>query len=116
MAGLAYISSSLGNRAVLVACRGPVESEYLALLMAMGDAEKSEIPGRLDFRLDSSTVAHLTLGGTPELLELRDHVLTMLARHSQWRLILVEPERNRIADGPAGRTLEQGQEPKDFAS
>jgi ribonuclease HI len=112
MAGLAYVSSSLGNRAVLVACRGTIQGEYLALLMAMGDAEKSEVPGQIDFCLHSTAVANLIVGETPELVELHRHVKAMLSRHPQWRLILVERERNRMAQRLARRTLRQWQEPE----
>lgn len=107
VAGLAYASGSLGNRTFLVACKGPIEGEYLALLMAMEDAERSELPGPIDFRLDSTAVVHLAVGATPELVELRHRVMAMLARHREWRLAYVERGRNWTADRMARRTLRE---------
>lgn len=98
VAGLAYVSGSLGNRTYLMACRGPTEAEYLALLMAMGDAELAELPGPVDFRLDSTTVVHLAVGSTDELVRLRHRVKALLSRHREWRLIHVERRRNWVAD------------------
>jgi ribonuclease HI len=107
VAGLAYVSESLGNRRFLVACRGPVEAEYLALLMAMHDAEAADLPGPIDFRLDSTAVVHLAVGTTPELVELRHRAMAMLARHREWRLAYVERGRNWVADRMARRTLRE---------
>ena len=109
VAGLAYVSGSLGNRTFLVACRGSVEAEYHALLMAMNDAEKAELPGPIDFRLDCTAVVHLAAGTAPELMELRHHVATTLSRHREWRLAYVERRRNWMADRMARRTLDQWQ-------
>jgi hypothetical protein len=110
IAGLAYVSGSLGNRTFLVACQGPIEGEYLALLMAMEDAERSELPGPIDFRLDSTAVVHLAVGTTPELVELRHRVMAMLARHREWRLAYVERGRNWVADRMARRILHEWQQ------
>jgi Reverse transcriptase-like len=107
VAGLAYVSGSLGNRTFLVACKGPIEGEYLALLMAMEDAEHSELPGPIDFRLDSTAVVHLAVGTTRELVELRHRVMAMLSRHREWGLVYVERGRNRTADRMARRTLRE---------
>lgn len=107
IAGLAYVSGSLGNRTFLVACKGPIEGEYLALLMAMEDAERSELPGPIDFRLDSTAVVHLAVGTTPELVELRHRVMAMLSRHREWRLVYVERGRNWTADRMARRRLRE---------
>src|ERR1700726_1547234 len=43
VAGLAYVSGSLGNRTALVACSGSSAAEYLALLMAMEDADRAQL-------------------------------------------------------------------------
>jgi hypothetical protein len=107
IAGLAYVSGSLGNRTFLVACKGPIEGEYLALLMAMEDAERSKLPGPIDFRLDSTAVVHLAVGTTAELVELRHGVMAMLSRHREWRLVYVERGRNLTADRMARRTLRE---------
>jgi hypothetical protein len=109
VAGLAYVSGSLGNRTFLVACRGSVEAKYLALLMAMNDAEKAELPGPIDFRLDCTAVVHLAIGVTPELRELQRHAKTMLSRHREWRLAYVERRRNCMADRMARRRLAEWQ-------
>jgi hypothetical protein len=105
VAGLAYVSASLGNRTFLIVCKGPIEGEYLALLMAMQDAERAELPGPIDFRMDSTAVVHLAVGTTPELVELRHRVMAMLSRHREWRLAYVERGRNLTADWMARRTL-----------
>ncbi|HTD57647.1 MAG TPA: hypothetical protein VK672_02030 [Solirubrobacteraceae bacterium] len=83
IAGLAYVSGSLGNRMFLVACTGPIEAEYLALLMAMQDAERADLPGAIDFRVDSTAVAHLAVGKTAELVELHHRVKAFLSRHRE---------------------------------
>jgi hypothetical protein len=105
VAGLAYVSDSLGNRTYLIACAGPTEAEYLALLMAMEDAELAELPGPVDFRLDTTAVVHLAVGTTDELVKLRHRVKGVLSRHREWRLIHVERRRNWVADRMARRTL-----------
>jgi Reverse transcriptase-like len=110
VAGLAYVSGSLGNRTALVACSGSSEAEYLALLMAMEDAARSQLPGLIDFRVDSTAVAHLAVGMSVHLVELRKRVKGLLARHREWRLAFVERKQNWVADGLARRTLKQWQE------
>ena len=107
VAGLAYVSGSLGSRTFLVACQGPIEGEYMALLMAMEDAERSELPGPIDFRLDSTAVVHLAVGTTSELVKLRHRVMALLARNREWRLAYVERRRNWVADRMARRTLHE---------
>ncbi|MGH2880134.1 MAG: reverse transcriptase-like protein [Solirubrobacteraceae bacterium] len=103
LAGLAYVSGSLGNRTDLIACGGATSAEYLALLMAMQDAERAELPGPIDFRLDCTAVVHLAVGTTPELVELRHRVNASLASHREWRLVYVERGRNWVADRMARR-------------
>jgi hypothetical protein len=109
VAGLAYVSGSLGNRTALVACSGSSEAEYLALLMAMEDAECCDLPGLIDFRVDSTAVAHLAVGTSHDLVELRKRVNGLLARHWEWRLAFVERKRNWVADGLARKELRQWQ-------
>jgi hypothetical protein len=81
----------------------------MALLMAMEDAERSELPGPIDFRLDSTAVVHLAVGTTSELVKLRHRVMALLARHREWRLAYVERRRNWVADRMARRTLHEWQ-------
>jgi hypothetical protein len=109
VAGLAYVSGSLGNRTALVACPGSSEAEYLALLMAMEDADRCDLPGLIDFRVDSTVVNHLAVGTSPDLVELRARVKALLADHRGWRLAFVERKRNWVADGMARRTLKRWQ-------
>jgi ribonuclease HI len=103
VAGLAYVSGSLGNRTALVACSGSSEAEYLALLMAMEDADRAQLPGLIDFRVDSAAVAHLARGTSADLTELRTRVKRLLAEHREWRLAFFERKRNWVADGMARR-------------
>jgi hypothetical protein len=107
VAGLAYVSGSLGNRTALVACPGSSEAEYLALLMAMEDADRCQLPGLIDFRVDSTAVAHLAVGTSADLVELRNRVKEFLARHREWRLAFVERKRNWVADGLARKKWRQ---------
>jgi hypothetical protein len=110
VAGLAYVSGALGNRTALVACSGSTEAEYLALLMAMGDAHACQLTGLIDFRVDSTAVAHLAVGASSDLVELRRQVKGLLAVHREWRLAFVERKRNWVADGMARRALRQCQD------
>jgi hypothetical protein len=109
VAGLAYVSGSLGNRTALVACSGSSEAEYLALLMAMEDADLAQLPGLIDFRVDSTAVAHLAGGTSADLIELRARVKRLLAEHREWRLAFFERKRNWVADGMARRALRRWQ-------
>ena len=109
MAGVAYVSGSLGNRTALVVCVGSSEAEYIALLMAMEDADLCGLPGLIDFRVDSTAVAHLAVGTTADLSKLRHRVKNLLADHREWRITFVERKRNWVADGLARKALGQWQ-------
>ncbi len=100
-AGLAY-EGALGIRTELVACRDNHEAEYLALLMAMGDAEMC-LTGRIAFRTDSQTVAGLQRGSSGQYERARRRVKLLLSRHPEWTLVLVEGVRNKVADDLARR-------------
>lgn len=63
-AGLAYESGALGNRTALVACANSTEAEYLAMLMAMLDAERC-LSGPIAFRSDCTAVVNLKGGKSP---------------------------------------------------
>ena len=102
---LAYASDSLGKRSAIVACTGPIEAEYLALLMAMMDIEECELPGPIEFRLARPAVADLDAATSPEMAELRRRVVDHLARNPGWELELVGQRHNWIADVPARRVL-----------
>lgn len=107
VAGVAYVSGSLGNGTALVACEGSSEAEYIALLMAMEDADRCQFPGLIDFRVDSTAVAHLAVGTSADLSKLRHRVKSLLADHREWRITFVERKRNWVADGLARKTLGQ---------
>lgn len=102
-AGLAY-EGALGIRTELVACGDNHEGEYLALLMAMGDAERC-LAGRIAFRTDSQTVAGLQSGSSGQYERLRGRVKLMLSRHPEWTVVLVERVRNKAADDLSRRAF-----------
>jgi dihydrodipicolinate synthase/N-acetylneuraminate lyase len=106
-AGLAYTSNALGRRTAVVACSNPLAGEYMALLMAMMDAEASELPGVIEYRVDTWAVADLDPGTTSQAAELRRQVIDYLARHPTWKLELVSRWQNWIAEAPARRALNQ---------
>jgi ribonuclease HI len=109
MAGLAYESGTLGNRTALVACANSTEAEYLALLMAMLDAERC-LSGPIAFRCDCTAVVNLKGGQAPKTTELRERVRTLLKRYPGWNLVLIERKRNRSANRLANRPFRQAQE------
>lgn len=67
----------------------------------------SQIDGHsgIDFRVDSTAVAHLAVGTSTDLKQLRGRVKSLLADHREWRLVFVERKRNWVADGLARRML-----------
>lgn len=102
VAGIAYDSGALGQRIELVRCGDNHEAEYLALLMAMGDAENA-LSGRIAFRTDSATVVNLRPGRDSQYAGLHKLVARLLARNPEWTLALVEGYRNRVADSLSRR-------------
>lgn len=105
VAGLAYASDTLGRRAEVVACADQTAAKYLAVLMAMVDAEGGKLPGIIEYRVDTWAVADLDPGTTRETAELRRHVIDHLARHPVWKIELVSRWQNWIAEAPARRAL-----------
>lgn len=101
-AGLAYDSGALGQRIELVRCGDNHEAEYLALLMAMSDAENA-LTGHIAFRTDSVTVVNLRPGRDGQYIGLHKQVARLLARHPEWTVVLVEGYRNRVADSLSRR-------------
>lgn len=104
-AGLAYVGA-LGTRTEVVVCADNHAGEYLALLMAMEDAERC-LGGKIAFRMDSQTVVNLQAGSNGQFEELRARVKLLLAHHPDWTLVLVEGNRNKIADGLSRRAFRQ---------
>lgn len=96
IASLVYVSGAMGRRIELVQCEGIAAGEYMALLMAMGDAERC-LTGPVCFRVDSPTVANLH-GKTSELRELRERVNALLDHHTEWTVKQITRKRNKVAD------------------
>jgi hypothetical protein len=96
MAGVAYESGAMGRRVELVACGSNLAGEYLALLMAMGDADVC-LEGRVIFRVDSAALIDRNVRRTPELVELCERIEALLASHADWTLTLVSKRRNKFA-------------------
>jgi hypothetical protein len=86
----------------LVRCAGNHEAEYLALFMAMTDAENA-LTGRVAFRTDSATVVNLRPGRDGQYAGLHKLISRLLARHPEWTLVLVEGYRNRVVDSLSRR-------------
>jgi hypothetical protein len=107
VAGLAYASDTLGRRADVVACADLIAAKYLALLMAMMDAEACKLPGIIEYRVDISAVADLDPSKRRETAELRRQVIDHLAHHPVWKIELVGRWQNWIASAPARRALSQ---------
>lgn len=109
VAGIAYDSGALGQRIELVRCADNHEAEYLALFMAMTDAENA-LTGRVAFRTDSATVVNLRPGRDEQYTGLHKLISRLLARHPEWTLVLVEGYRNRAADSLSRRPFDKSKE------
>jgi hypothetical protein len=96
MAGVAYESGALGRRVELVECLSNLAGEYLALLMAMGDADLC-LEGRVIFRVDSAALIDRKVSRTPELVEPCERIEALFASHTDWTLTLVSKRRNAFA-------------------
>jgi len=101
-AGVAYESGALGRRVELVGCFDLLAAEYLALLMAMGDASVC-LEAPIVFRVDSEAVARLRVGKTREVVESRERIAVLLAAHPHWRIEEVRRNKNWRADELASR-------------
>lgn len=106
VAGIAYDSGALGQRIELVRCEDNHAAEYLALFMAMSDAENA-LTGRVAFRTDSATVVNLRPGRDGKYAGLHKLIARLLARHPEWTLVLVEGYRNRVADSLSRRPFDK---------
>jgi reverse transcriptase-like protein len=96
LAGLAYDSWALGQRVEFVRCVDSAVADHMALLMAMEDADRA-LPGSIVFRVDSTAVVLMSLGKKPHLEGVRARIETLLERHRDWSLVLIEGYRNRVA-------------------
>jgi hypothetical protein len=105
IAGIAYDSGALGQRIELVRCEDNHAAEYLALLMAMSDAENA-LAGPIAFRTDSATVVNLRPGRDGRYAGLHKLIARLLAHHPEWTLMLVEGYRNRVADSLSRRPFD----------
>lgn len=97
VAGVAYESGAMGRRVELVECVDSLAAEYLALLMAMGDAALC-LEGSVRFRVDSTALADLNVGTTRELVEPCDRIKAHLSAHPTWSLLLIKRRHNKFAD------------------
>lgn len=102
-AGVAYESGAIGRRVELVDCVDLLAGEYLALLMAMGDADVIGLRAPVIFRVDSEAVAKLKVGRTRELIEPRNLIRALLARNPPWSIRQVSRSKNTLADELASR-------------
>lgn len=107
-ARLVYESVRLGRRSELVLCSDIALAEHLALLMAMRDAD-SRLPGRVVFRVDSAAVVGALRYGDPDLIEAKRQIDELLRRHRDWRLVLVDRQRNKQARHLANRSFREDQ-------
>jgi hypothetical protein len=102
-AGVAYESGAIGRRVELVDCVSITAGEYLALLMAMGDADIIGLSAPMIFRVDCEAVAKLKVGRTPELIQPRNRIRELLVRHPYWRIRQISRDKNSLADELASR-------------
>jgi hypothetical protein len=102
-AGVAYESGAIGRRVEFVDCVSITAGEYLALLMAMGDADVIGLSAPVVFRVDCEAVAKRKVGRTPELIEPRNRIRELLARHPHWSIRQIGRDKNRLADELASR-------------
>lgn len=102
-AGVAYESGAIGRRVELVDCLDLLAGEYLALLMAMGDADVIALHAPVIFRVDSEALAKLKVGKTRELIEPRKRIRALLARNPRWRITQISRDKNTLADELASR-------------
>jgi hypothetical protein len=103
-AGLAYESARLGRRTELIVCSDIALAEHLALLMAMHDAD-TRLPENVVFRVDSAAVFDTSRHGHQDLMDAKRQIDELLRRHKNWRLVLVDRERNKQAHHLARRSL-----------
>lgn len=102
-AGVAYESGAIGRRVELVDCVNVLAGEYLALLMAMGDADVIALHAPVIFRVDSEAAANLKVGKTHELVEPRNRIRALLDRNPRWHIRQVSRTKNTLADELASR-------------
>ncbi|MFZ2112697.1 MAG: reverse transcriptase-like protein [Solirubrobacteraceae bacterium] len=107
-AGVAYASAALGDRTAVVAPSGSTEAEYLAMLMAMHDADRClAFWPAIVFRTDSMSVATFMLAKKQKLRPLRAEIAHMLRIHPQWSLVLVKRTWNEQANQLAREALHE---------
>lgn len=115
IASLAYESAALGNRTEMMVCDRSVEAEYLAMIMAMSDAERA-LEHATVFRTDSATVTNRNAGNSPLSAECSERVNALLESHPNWWIVRVARENNRVAHSFAcGGFDEMGQLGREFA-
>lgn len=105
IASLAYTSEVLGDRTEIVRCENSTRAELMALLMAMEDADKSSLPGPVEYQLDCTAVANYRTMRTASLRHFRDTVDKLLRAHASWRLLTITRRENHAANLLAGKAL-----------
>jgi hypothetical protein len=107
VAGLAYSSKALGSRSALVVCENSTLAEYLALMMALEDADKAPLPGPIEFRVDSTALANYRVARKSDFKQLRRWIDMMFKCHPTWRLTLLRRGDNMAANDLARSALDQ---------
>jgi Reverse transcriptase-like len=107
-AAVAYVSAALGHRTAVVASAGSTEAEYLAMLMAMYDADSClAFWPAIVFRTDCMSVATFMLVKKQKLRPLRAEIAHMLRIHPQWSVVLVKRTWNEQANQLAREALDE---------
>jgi len=107
VAGLAYSSKALGSRSELIVCDNSTRAEYLALMMALEDADKASLPGPIEFRVDSTALVNYRVARKPDFKQLRRWLDMMFKVHATWRLTLLRRGDNMAANDLARSALDQ---------
>lgn len=107
VASLAYTSAELGARVEIIRCEDSTRAEYLALLMAMDDADKASLPGPIEFRVDSTALHNYRNARKAAFKRLGDALDQALEKHPTWRLTLVRRRDNLDANKLARNALDE---------
>lgn len=107
VASLAYTSAALGTRVAVIRCDDSTRAEYLALLMAMYDADKACLPGPIEFRVDSTALHNYRNARKVTFIRLGDVLDQLLEAHPTWRLTLVRGKENLAANNLARKALDK---------
>lgn len=107
VASLAYTSEQMGTRVEIIRCEDSTRAEYLALLMAMDDADKAGLPGPIEFRVDSTALHNYRNARKAAFKRLGGVLDLALEKHPLWRLVLVRRKDNLDANNLARKALDR---------